>query len=135
MNLPWQKRRESDIPFSKFCHANAEHKRARLFPLPVGLSSRQCCLLSIPLITCRNIEYTFQQKSFQKYKSSNRCTAAKRNLVLGDINKSNLVEYAVLKYISVFLQVLCKWPCPNNKGFKIIIFNYKQYMGFFSLKC
>ena len=29
------------LPYSAACHAKAEHSRARLLPLPVGLSSRE----------------------------------------------------------------------------------------------
>lgn len=47
-----------DLPYSAVCHARQEHKRARLLPLPVGLSSRQCCLRSRPFIICENHERT-----------------------------------------------------------------------------
>ena len=40
------------LPYSAACQAKQEHKRARLFPLPVGLSRREFCCLSMPLIIC-----------------------------------------------------------------------------------
>ena len=40
------------IPYSAACQAKQEHRRARLFPLPVGLSRREFCCLSMPLIIC-----------------------------------------------------------------------------------
>ena len=41
-------------PYSAVCQAKQEHSKAKLFPLPVGLSSREFCCLSIPLIICNN---------------------------------------------------------------------------------
>ena len=37
------------LPLKDCCHAKAEQSKATLFPLPVGLSSKQCCLLFNPL--------------------------------------------------------------------------------------
>ena len=45
----WQN--QSCLPCWACCHARAEHSKAKLFPLPVGLSSRPFCLLSRPFIT------------------------------------------------------------------------------------
>ena len=38
------------VPYSADCQAKQEQSKARLFPLPVGLSSNEFWCLSIPLI-------------------------------------------------------------------------------------
>lgn len=38
------------------CQPRAEHSRAKLFPLPVGLSSKQCCPEFRPRMICREGE-------------------------------------------------------------------------------
>lgn len=40
------------LPVRDCCHANAEQSKAKLFPLPVGLSNKQCCPLFSPLTIC-----------------------------------------------------------------------------------
>lgn len=37
------------LPLRDCCHAKVEQSKAKLFPLPVGLSNKQCCLLFNPL--------------------------------------------------------------------------------------
>lgn len=37
------------LPLRDCCHAKAEQSKAKLFPLPVGLSNKQCCLVFNPL--------------------------------------------------------------------------------------
>ena len=37
------------LPLTDCCHAKVEQSKAKLFPLPVGLSNKQCCLLFNPL--------------------------------------------------------------------------------------
>lgn len=37
------------------CQPRAEHNKAKLFPLPVGLSNKQCCPVFSPRMICRNV--------------------------------------------------------------------------------
>ncbi len=47
--------RTEKLPLWAFCQANAEHNKARLFPLPVGLSNKQFWRLSSPLTICKRL--------------------------------------------------------------------------------
>lgn len=42
-------RHYNNLPYIDCCHDNAEQSNAKLLPLPVGLSNKQCCLLFKPL--------------------------------------------------------------------------------------
>lgn len=49
------------LPLRDCCHAKAEQSKAKLFPLPVGLSNKQCCLLFNPLTIYEHKNNFFNQ--------------------------------------------------------------------------
>lgn len=54
-------------PYKACCHDSAEQSNAKLLPLPVGLSSKQCCLLFKPLTIFK------ENKSNRINKKQSRC--------------------------------------------------------------
>lgn len=83
------------------CQPRAEHSRAKLFPLPVGLSSKQCCPEFRPRMICREGETLVTCHHSKNKMPAYNCMHFK------ETTQNPSVTLHLFPWVVVFVRVFC----------------------------